>query len=181
MWGTEWDLKGLSRWSQPLTDRLRMDCGPPFLDESTKASGGRQPVQGRTASKDQSWYIPAKSTPSPARNDKDSIKGSIEGEIPQGRVSATLVCDNPIPNLPLTWASRTLRRPQVSSCSRRKLRPACAAPPPPFYRWQSETLRGLVISPRATGQVGGWRWDVSGAKGSSRFFVFCFFKMRVRI
>ena len=130
--GTGWDLKGLSLWSQPLTGRLRMDCSPPFLDESTKASRGRQPVQGHTASKGQSWYIPAKSTPSPAKNDKDSTKGSIKGEIPQGQVSATLVCDNPIPNMPLTWASRTLQRPQVSSCSRRKPRPTCAAPHPRF-------------------------------------------------
>ena len=101
---------------------------------STKASRDSQPVQGHITSKGWSWNLPAKCAPSPARNDK----GSIKGEIPQGQVSAALDCDNPKLNLPLTWASGSLRD-QTSAAGGR---PAHAASTAPFYRWQREAIRG---------------------------------------
>lgn len=129
--GMEWDQKSCPHWSQPLIGRLRMLQSSLFW--STKASRDSQPVQGHITSKGWSWNLPAKSAPSPARNDKVSIKG----EIPQGQVSAALDCDNPKLDLPLTWASGSLRD-QTSAAGGR---PAHAASTAPFYRWQREAMR----------------------------------------
>lgn len=102
--GMEWDLTGLS--SLVTASDWQIEDGlQSSLFWSPEASRDSRPVQSHITSKGQSWYLPAKSAPSPARNDK----GSIKGEIPQGQVSAALDCDNTILDLPLTWASGILK------------------------------------------------------------------------
>ena len=84
--GMEWDLTGLS--SLVTASDWQIEDGlQSSLFWSTEASRDSRPVQGHITSKGQSWYLPAKSAPSPARNDKGEKRHYVITELRnEGRV-----------------------------------------------------------------------------------------------